>query len=126
MIRVNAYIVWTPDVARAAAFYRALGVALVDEQHDDGPVHAAADVAGVHVAIYPVDGAHARAPGYRTAGGAMLGVEVPSLAVVLAAVGDAPILRGPEEMPWGRRVVLADPDGRAVEVTESADSAGDA
>jgi lactoylglutathione lyase len=143
-ITINAFIVWTADVTRAAAFYRALGVALVDEQHpatasagasvpmnersgspagalDDGPLHAAADVAGVHVAIYPAPET-ARAPAYRTTGAAMLGVEVASLSAVLAAVGDAPILRGPEDMPWGRRVVLADPDGRPVEVTERSHS----
>jgi lactoylglutathione lyase len=120
--RMNAVIVWTVAYEPMVAFYRALGLPLSEEQHDDGPVHVAGEVAGVHVAIYRAEvGASgaAGAPGYRTAGGAMLGFVVPAIDPILAALAP-PIVRGPEDMPWGRRVVITDPDGRAVELTEEA------
>jgi catechol 2,3-dioxygenase-like lactoylglutathione lyase family enzyme len=116
-MRVNAWIVWTSRYDAMVAFYRALGVPLVDEQHDDGPLHAAADVGGIHVAIYPADGT-ANTAGYRTAGGAMIGFTVASLDETLAVLG-ATVERPPEDVPWGRRAVVVDPDGRAVEVTEA-------
>jgi catechol 2,3-dioxygenase-like lactoylglutathione lyase family enzyme len=115
-MQINAYIVWSAAYDRTVAFYRALGVPLADEQHADGPAHVAGEVGGVHLAIYPADGA--AAPGYRTGGAAMLGFAVVSLDAVLAELG-APIVRPPEDMPWGRRVVVADPDGRPVELTET-------
>jgi catechol 2,3-dioxygenase-like lactoylglutathione lyase family enzyme len=114
-MRVNALILWTTAYDRTVAFYRALGVPLVDEQHDDGPLHVACELDGVHVAIYPAEGS--AAVGYRTGGGAMLGFTVPAIDPILAALAP-PIVRAPEAMPWGRRVVIADPDGRAVELTE--------
>ena len=82
-------------------------------------MHAAADLAGVHVALYP---AHApgRAPSRRAAGSTFAGLYVASLDDALAAtlqVG-APLSSGHEKMPWGCRFVAEDPDGRAVEVND--------
>lgn len=51
MTELASLVLFVADLDRAAAFYRALGIDLDDEDHGDGPVHAAADVAGVHVEV---------------------------------------------------------------------------
>lgn len=120
MIRgVDALVLWTPRLAEAAAFYRALGLPLEEERHDDGPVHFACELGPVHFALYASP--PGQAPG-RTAGGAtQLGFRVESLERALAAAraAGAPVVVEPQEVPWGRRVVVLDPDGRAVELNEA-------
>ena len=89
-----------------AAFYRALGLVLEDEDHGEGPVHFATEVGAVHFAIYPAEAA-GRAGENRSGGSVFPGFYVESLdraAEALAEV-DAPILTGHEEMPWGCRIV---------------------
>ena len=56
----------------------------------------------------------------------MLGFRVASIERTLAALGpcSAPVLAGPTEDAWGRRVVPEDPDGRAVELREVLSSHG--
>jgi lactoylglutathione lyase len=112
-------VLFTSDVEAAARFYRAIGVPLEDEDHGEGPVHFAAEIGGVHFALYPayVSG---RAPERRSGGSSFPGVYVESLDDALREVQalDAPILTGHEVMPWGCRFVAEDPDGRAVEVND--------
>src|SRR5262245_48157365 len=91
---VNAVVMWSGAYTRAVAFYRALGLPLADEQHDDGPAHAAAELGGVHVAIYDAPGA-ATLPGHREPGGTLVGFEVDDLDATLARLA-APIIRAPE------------------------------
>lgn len=39
------------------------------------------------------------------------------LAIVAAVVAGGKLLQQPQDSPWGRRAVLADPDGHRVELT---------
>lgn len=119
MTELASFVLFTADVTAAARFYRALGVPLEDEDHGEGDVHAAADLGGVHFAIYPAAGP-GRALERRTAGSVFPGVYVASLDDAVAALGGlgASVLSGHEQMPWGCRVVAEDPDGRAVEVND--------
>lgn len=41
------------DIDASATFYRALGLVLIEEQHERGPRHFSMDVAGVTVELYP-------------------------------------------------------------------------
>jgi len=116
---VSSLVLFTEHPERTAAFYRAIGLDLEDEDHDEGPVHHAVELGGVHFAIYPAASA-GRAPDRRAAGSVFTGFYVDSLDAVTRALDalGAPMLSAHEEMPWGCRFVVADPDGRPVEVNQ--------
>jgi catechol 2,3-dioxygenase-like lactoylglutathione lyase family enzyme len=118
-----------PD--EVVAFYRAVGVPLEDEDHGDGVMHHAADVDGIHMAVLPADEdgndgsgdawGDATSPAWRAAGTTFVGLWVDSLEESTAALerAGAPLLRSHEQCDWGCRVVVRDPDGRAVEVNQA-------
>jgi predicted enzyme related to lactoylglutathione lyase len=119
MTEFGAFVIYAADAARTAAFYRAVGVGLEHEDHGEGPVHFAAELGGVHFAVYPAE-APGRAPARRAGGGSFPGFYVTSLDQVTAALAGlgAPVLQVHEEMPWGCRILVEDPDGRPVEVNQ--------
>ncbi len=41
------------DIDASATFYRALGLVLIEEQHERGPRHFSMDLGGVTVELYP-------------------------------------------------------------------------
>lgn len=119
MTTFASLVLFTSDVAAAARFYRAIGVPLEDEDHGEGPVHVAAELGGVHFALYPAP-TPGRASERSSAGSSLPGVYVESLNDALRGVQalGAPVITGHEVMPWGCRFVAEDPDGRAVEVND--------
>ena len=119
MTELASIVVFTEKGEEAVAFYRALGVALEDEDHGDGVVHAAGEVGDVHVAVLPA-AASGASPGWRQGGSTFVGFWVSSLEATMTALEPlgVAVLLGHEECPWGCRVVVADPDGRAVEVNQ--------
>lgn len=121
MTKLASLVVFTDRVEEMLAFYRAVGVALEDEDHGDGRVHAATDVGGVHVAVFPTTDGDGRAPGWRERGSTFAGWWVASLddtSAALTSIG-APILLPHQQAEWGCRIVVADPDGRAVEINQA-------
>lgn len=120
MTEIASIVLYAADPERTAAFYQALGVPLADEHHDDGPKHQAAELDGVHVAIYPQE-SPGHAPARRAGGSVFLGFYVGSLdgAVQELARRGEPLFGTHEQMPWGCRVVAEDPDGRAVEINQA-------
>ncbi|HEY1321900.1 MAG TPA: VOC family protein [Streptosporangiaceae bacterium] len=119
MTELASLVLYAADPGATAEFYRALGLALAEECHGEGPVHFAVELGPVHVAIYPA-GAPGRARERRAGGSLFPGFYVEALdraAEALAQAG-APVLSGHEQMPWGCRVVAEDPDGRAVEINQ--------
>jgi lactoylglutathione lyase len=119
MTEMASLVLYAASPTATAAFYRALGVALEDEDHGEGPVHSAAELGPVHFAIYPAE-APGRARERRSGGSFFPGFYVASLdraASALAQAG-ALVLTGHEQMPWGCRIVAEDPDGRAVEINQ--------
>jgi lactoylglutathione lyase len=115
--RVGAVVLTARDLDATVAFYRAAGLPLEREQHDDGPVHYACDVDGCHVAVFPAreDGG---APGRGVAGSTLVGFAVTSVDEVLAEVSrlGVAVLEPPSDYPWGLRALVEDPDGRPVEL----------
>lgn len=121
MTEIASLVLFSAALDETARFYRALGIELEDEQHEGGPRHFACELGPVHFAIYAaeIDG---QAPGRRTSGSDFLGFYVQSLeatATALAPTG-APVLSDHEHMPWGCRLVVQDPDGRAIEINQHA------
>ena len=111
-------VLCTSRMEASLAFYRAVGLLLVEEKHGSGPVHYSCQMGDTVVEIYP--GAAHEILDYRNGGAAMPGFNVASLETVLTAIEQtgAPILTAPRTTVWGRRAVVQDPDGRAVELNE--------
>ena len=119
MTEVASLVMYAESPAATAAFYRAMGIPLSDEDHGEGPVHAAAELGPVHVAVYPAE-SPGRAPDRRAGGSLFPGFYVASLDIVTETLirQGAPVLTSHERMPWGCRIVAQDPDGRAVEINQ--------
>lgn len=117
---LGAVVLWSTRADLTVAFFRALGIPLEAERHGRGPQHWACGLEGRHFAVHEAPSGQ-DAPGWREAGAMMLGLEVPRLDDALAAVSrlGATVVQPVEEVPWGRRVVVRDPDGRPVELYES-------
>lgn len=113
-MRISSLVLYAIDVTATAEFYRQVGV----EFHPAGPGRVVADIGGCRFAILPSSsGDTARQGG---AGTVMPGIDVSSVDTVIGRViaGGGSILRAAETLEWGRRAVLSDPDGRAVEIVE--------
>ncbi len=112
-IGLNLLVIYARDVETSKAFYERLGLQFVAEQHGNGPRHYAATMNGTVFEIYPCTGGQER-------GSVRVGFTVPSLDRVvedLRTHGNR-IISEPKASPWGRRAVLADPDGVRVELME--------
>jgi lactoylglutathione lyase len=124
MTKLASLVLFSAHPERTGAFYRAIGLPLEAEDHGDGPRHLAADVAGVHLAVYQADPAQPQpqTPAWRDPGSSFPGFWVPSLEAALAALTDlsAPVLALHQPRPWGCRAIVQDPDGRSVELNQQA------
>ncbi len=121
MVEVSSIVLFAADAVRTASFYRALGVPLEAEDHGDGPEHLAADLNGVHFAVFQApDDTASRAAVWRRAGSDFPGFYVESLDDAVKALRSlgAGIRTAHEERPWGCRAIAEDPDGRAVEINQ--------
>ena len=102
-------------MARAAAFYARLGLQFSQHRHGSGAEHFAAELPGGVFEIYPLS-----ADGRSTLG-TRIGFRVPSVDDALAALSDFPdaVVTPARDFEWGRRAVVADPDGHRVELVQS-------
>jgi aminoglycoside 6'-N-acetyltransferase I len=113
---LGSLILFSSRIGAVRDFYNAIGVVLEPEVHDEGPTHYAAEMNGIHLALYQApDGS---APGFREGGCTWPGFRVSDLDATLERLVPlaTKVLLGPEERPWGVRVVVEDPDGRPVEL----------
>jgi lactoylglutathione lyase len=115
-LSLTLVVLRSPDIERAATFYRGLGLALTTERHGTGPIHYSCALGETILELYPATAAGSERP---TDGVTRLGFAVPSLADALHALEALGVVipesaaRGP-----GAALVVRDPDGRAVELTE--------
>jgi hypothetical protein len=114
-IALNLVVLKSPDLERAAAFYTRLGLRFSKHRHGNGPEHFAAELPGGVFELYPL------APGAPSTSGTRIGFRVPSVDAALAALSDYPdsVVTAAKDSEWGRRAVVADPDGHRVELLES-------
>ena len=109
---LNLVVLRSADVPRAAAFYEVLGLKFAEHRHGSGPRHLAAEAAGFVFEIYPLK------VGAASTNGTRIGFAVASvdrLVPRLTAVGGV-VATSPADSEWGRRAVVHDPDGHAVEL----------
>ena len=110
---LSLLVLRSPDLDRLKSFYTALGLRLTAERHGNGPDHYSATLGATVLELYPGDGQVEKG----SPGDVRLGFELESLdQIPTAVVGPA----RPVERDGRRVLIVRDPDGRAVELTERA------
>ncbi|MDR3456508.1 MAG: VOC family protein [Verrucomicrobiae bacterium] len=110
--QINLVVLRSPDIERAATFYRALGLALTRHAHGTGPQHYAAEVAGMVFEIYPQTAKSLPTTGTR------IGFKVEAVDEVVRRLTEigAEVITPPADSEWGRRAAVKDLDGHTVEL----------
>lgn len=108
----NLLVLRSPDIHRAAGFYRALGLLFTLERHGEGPEHYTSLVDGFLFELYPLG------PGRTPTTGVRIGFSVDSVDELVPLVREpgAEVVSGPHDSEWGRRAVVRDLDGNTVEL----------
>lgn len=115
---LSLIVIRASDVEASLTFYRALGVAFIQEQHGTGPVHYSCDFGGMVFELYP---SKAEASQVSSTDTTMLGFQVASLEKTLAQLqrlGIEPV-SAPKDSAWGRWVNVIDPSGRPIQIYEA-------
>jgi len=115
---LNLMVLRTADLASARSFYEVFGLNFVEEQHGSGPVHLSCERGGTVLELYP--GKPGQASERLNAGATMLGFSVESVDKTLEKLNalKVTVVTSPKESPRGKRMVVLDPDGRAIEISE--------
>ncbi len=119
---LSAVIVVSEEPATLAGFYRdALGIPLLEEQHDDDAPHWGCTLGDLHFAIHSVSDfpEHPRAG----VGSVKLALTIFDLEAYLERLRDAGVapLYPPKDLGWCKMSAVTDPDGNLVELTELGD-----
>ena len=115
--RINLIVLRVADLERAAAFYGLLGFQFVKHAHGSGPLHYSAAVNGVVFELYPATAEQGVSTSARIG---FIVDEIDLLVAQLAAFPGAQLISPPRDSEWGRRAVVADPDGHRVELVATA------
>jgi len=116
--RLNLVVLRVGDIERSAAFYSLLGLEFVKHAHGSGPLHYASEKDGVVFELYPHSPEQPVCPSTRI-GFAVSDVD--NTTAKLGAVAGAKVISLPKDSEWGRRAVVADPDGHRVELVQKSD-----
>lgn len=110
--RLNLVVLRVADLERSAAFYQLLGLEFARHAHGSGPQHYASESEGMVFELYPSSAEQPVCPSTR------IGFTVTNVDDAVAQLeGDAhaKVIAPPKDSEWGRRAVVADPDGHRVE-----------
>jgi lactoylglutathione lyase len=111
---LNLVVIRSADLDRAERFYRVLGLHFERHRHGTGPEHLAAQPyeGGYVFEVYPASVKAGSTTGVR------IGFSVDAVDVYLDQLVEAggTIVQAPADSEWGRRAVVADPDGHRVEL----------
>lgn len=113
-LSVNLLVLRCKDVELTRRFYEQLGLVFVEEKHGTGPTHYAWESAGFVLELYPIT------PG-QAPDNVRLGFCTPLLADVTGNIrqsSDVTVLKQPYATADRLVVLLQDPDGRKVEVSQ--------
>jgi predicted enzyme related to lactoylglutathione lyase len=117
----SAIVIWTCRIDKSLEFYRAIGLDLEKEQHEDGPLHYVCELGDIHFAIF--DGSAGDAVARRNGGCTQIGFYVSDVDEAFAKTKQlgCEVVWEPRMMPWGRAALVCDPDGRPVELNQRPD-----
>ena len=113
-LAVNLLVLRCKDIEVTRRFYEELGLAFVDEKHGTGPKHYAWENGGFVLELYPA--AEGQAPD-----NVRIGFSTPLLAELagnLRHSSDINVLKPPQATGDRLVMLLQDPDGRKVEVSQ--------
>ncbi|MBD1863056.1 MULTISPECIES: VOC family protein [Trichocoleus] len=112
-VQLNLVVIRSSNVEQAAVFYQRLGLSFIKHQHGNGLEHFASELGSITFEIYPCT------PGTVPTKATRLGFQVSSVDDVVCKLKQhgASIVSPPADSAWGRRAVVADPDGHRVELT---------
>jgi lactoylglutathione lyase len=110
--QLNLVVLRSPDIERAAKFYREMGLLFTRHSHGSGPEHYTSEVAGMVFEIYPETAKSLPTTGTRIG---FIVDSVDSVVRELTAIG-AVVVTPPTDSEWGRRAVVKDLDGHTVEL----------
>jgi predicted enzyme related to lactoylglutathione lyase len=110
---LNLVVLRVADIERAAGFYRLLGLTFVRHAHGSGPQHYACEGDGLVLELYPATAVQPVTASVRI-GFAVEDVDR-AVAMLRGAAG-AEVILPPTDSEWGRRAIVADPDGHRVEL----------
>jgi lactoylglutathione lyase len=115
---MNLIVLRTGAIETMLAFYRALGLTFMQEQHGTGSIHYSTQLGDVTMEIYPAEAG--QAPDRKAGGATMIGIKVASVDAVAETLGNMGIqmLSAPKDSAWGRRATVLDPDGRLIELMQ--------
>ena len=115
---LSLLVLRTSQLAATRSFYEALGLIFAEEKHGSGPTHYSTQLGSTVLEIYP--GEVAPPLNRKSSGAIMVGVRVETVDKVIARMQEVgvQIVTPPRDSPWGRRAVILDPDGRAVEISQ--------
>lgn len=116
MTRPSLLVLRVKDLKSAERFYGLLGMRFELHQHGDGPAHLAAVTDGFVFELYELDAGRTPTTSARI-GFTVLDVDG---AIARARAAGITVVAPPQPSPWGRRAVLADPDGHRVELVTPA------
>lgn len=114
-VSLNLVVLRSADISRAAAFYSRLELRFQSHRHGTAPERFSAELSGGAVFdLYPLAADDASTLGTR------IGFCVQSVDQSVAALIDFPgaVISPPRDSEWGRRAVVADPDGHRVELVK--------
>ena len=113
-VTLNLIVLRSANLPRATAFCERLGLQFARRRHGSGPEHFAAELGGGVFEVYPQAAGGPSTPGTR------IGFSVSSLDAAIAALHEYPgaVISPPKNSEWGRRAVIADPDGHRVELLQ--------
>lgn len=105
-VALQLLVLKTHDLEALRSFYEALGILFQPEQHGEGPAHYSAQLGAMVLELYPLSKARSSMPTER------LGLQIEQLEEFLRGY-DRKVQRR------GQVVIVEDPDGRKVELTEA-------
>jgi predicted enzyme related to lactoylglutathione lyase len=111
-VSLQLLVLKTHDVSTVVAFYQSLGFTFTEEQHGNGPPHHSAPLGEGNLEIYPL-------PDDQTVDSTTrLGFAIadPDAAVNSADSVGGRVINPGRDTPWGYMALVADPDGRTVEL----------
>jgi len=111
-ISLRLLVLKTHDVSGAVGFYQSLGFTFTEERHGKGPLHHSAPLGDGIIEIYPLSDDQTVDSSTR------LGFAIADLDSVVGSAESlgGRVIKPGRDTPWGYMALVADPDGRTVEL----------
>lgn len=110
-MKLNLIVIRSAMPAELAEWYARFGLYFDYHCHGNGPMHYSADIKGLTLEIYPLKRSQTEADL-----SLRLGFEVKNLDEIIGRLSE--VVSPPKRSEWGYRAVVADPEGRRVELVE--------